>query len=443
MIAPNLSHFTALDGGAIKSPVTTATNHAPASRSPGRPASAAAPLSSVLLITFLGSIGTGVITNGVFFLTKSGFGFSDLENYWLALALGVTYILAARLSHAAVERLHRLGVSTRAVLAWTLVLMGGVSVLPLIASQIGPTASWLVWAMVVAYSPLTGVLWPVVESFLSGARQGEELRRAAGIWNATWSGAIIVSYYGMSGLVERWPAVIVLALGVMHLLTVVVVMKLPREPGAHAPEHHEPHPPIYATLLTAFRTLLPTGYIMLSAMSPYLPGAMERMGVGPARAVQLAASWLVARAITFWIMGRARSWHGQWWPAIVGATLVFTGFGVTVVTPGFLSGTSGVAIQVGGLVVFGVGMAIVYSGAVYYALEVGRAEVEAGGTHESLVGVGYTIGPLCPLVAELARRREILASQHFEVAVFGAAGAVSLVMAAVVARQIMRHASKV
>ncbi|NUQ52426.1 MAG: MFS transporter [Phycisphaerales bacterium] len=419
--------------------MTHATNPAPAGSQPGRAPSAAAPLSAVLAITFVSSIGTGVVTNGVFFLTKSGFGFSDLDNYWLALALGVTYILAARFSHAAVEFLNRRGLSTRGVMLWTLSLMGALGVLPLIATRLGPSGSWLVWAMVVLYSPLTGVLWPVVESFLSGARQGEELRKAAGIWNATWSGAIIVSYFGMSGLVEKWPSLVVLALGVMHVVTVLWVLKLPREPGAHAPEHHEPHPPIYATLLTTFRTLLPTGYIMLSAMSPYLPGAMQRMGVGATAAVQLAASWLVARAITFWLMGRAQSWHGKWWPAVVGATLVFTGFGVTVVTPGFLKGTAGVAVQVAGLVVFGVGMAIVYSGAVYYALEVGRAEVEAGGTHESLVGVGYTIGPLCPLMAELARQRGWLGEQNFEVAVFGAAGAVSLAMAAVVARQVIRH----
>ena len=82
--------------------LTHATNPAPAGSQTGRAASAAAPLSAVLAITFVSSIGTGVVTNGVYFLTKSGFGFSDLDNYWLALALGVTYILAARFSHAAV-----------------------------------------------------------------------------------------------------------------------------------------------------------------------------------------------------------------------------------------------------------------------------------------------------------------------------------------------------
>ena len=46
---------------------------------------------------------------------------------------------------------------------------------------------------------------------------------------------------------------------------------------------------------------------------------------------------------------------------------------------------------------FGAGMGIVYYAALYYAMAVGRAEVDAGGTHEGLIGGGYTIGPLVGL----------------------------------------------
>jgi hypothetical protein len=42
-------------------------------------------------------------------------------------------------------------------------------------------------------------------------------------------------------------------------------------------------------------------------------------------------------------------------------------------------------------------MGVVYYAALYYAMSVGRAEVDAGGTHEALIGVGYTIGPLASL----------------------------------------------
>ena len=38
-------------------------------------------------------------------------------------------------------------------------------------------------------------------------------------------------------------------------------------------------------------------------------------------------------------------------------------------------------------------MGVTYYAAIYYALALGRAEVEAGGTHEALIGGGYMVGP--------------------------------------------------
>jgi hypothetical protein len=52
-----------------------------------------------------------------------------------------------------------------------------------------------------------------------------------------------------------------------------------------------------------------------------------------------------------------------------------------------------------GLVAFGIGVAVLYFAALFYALEAGRAKVDAGGRHEAMIGAGYTLGPLCGLVA--------------------------------------------
>jgi hypothetical protein len=73
-------------------------------------------------------------------------------------------------------------------------------------------------------------------------------------------------------------------------------------------------------------------------------------------------------------------------------TLVLAGFGLTV-----LSWRLGLVLA--GLAAFGMGMATIYTGALYYAMEVGQSEVEAGGKHEALIGVGYTGGPTCGLLA--------------------------------------------
>lgn len=39
--------------------------------------------------------------------------------------------------------------------------------------------------------------------------------------------------------------------------------------------------------------------------------------------------------------------------------------------------------------VFGSGHAMIYVGSLYYAMEVGKARVDAGGMHEALIGIGY------------------------------------------------------
>jgi hypothetical protein len=56
-------------------------------------------------------------------------------------------------------------------------------------------------------------------------------------------------------------------------------------------------------------------------------------------------------------------------------------------------------VLIAALLVFGAGHATAYVGALYYAMELGDAEVAAGGTHEALIGVGYGIGPVLGLGA--------------------------------------------
>lgn len=44
-------------------------------------------------------------------------------------------------------------------------------------------------------------------------------------------------------------------------------------------------------------------------------------------------------------------------------------------------------------------MGIIYCAALYYAMAVGHADVDAGGKHEASIGLGYGVGPLCGLAA--------------------------------------------
>jgi hypothetical protein len=424
----------------------------------------------IYVFSFLNSIGTGVVTNGIVFFTKQSYHFSDTQNYLLAVVLGVTYIAGALLAQPGVEWTRaKWGWSSRGILAGMMVVMGLLCALPWVAqwaqglsapasaavlaenrggaeSEVGGTAvrsAAPIWIMIVLYSPLTGVLWPMVESYVSGGRSGSELRATVSRWNVVWSSALVFAYVGISPFVKDYAVVAVLLLGVVHLASALVLMAFEAEPAEHREEEHDPHPPVFSKLLVTFRLLLPMSYVVSSALGPYLPSAEGRLSVPEHLQTILAASWLAPRAVMFEVLARWHGWHGRWFPAIVGPVLLLAGFGVAILSGSGAAGRYGVATLAAGLGLFGIGMAVIYSGALYYALEVGKAEVQAGGKHEALIGAGYTAGPLIGLSANLAVGAGLMAKGRFEPVVLGVVTVVAAGFAAVAARRVIRHSRAV
>jgi hypothetical protein len=102
-------------------------------------------------------------------------------------------------------------------------------------------------------------------------------------------------------------------------------------------------------------------------------------------------------------------------------------------------GSSGVLTMACGLGLFGVGMAVIYSGALYYAMEVGKAQVQAGGKHEALIGAGYTAGPLIGLSASIAEDAGRLGAAQFEPVVLGIVAVVAVGFEGVAVHRVVRH----
>jgi MFS family permease len=90
-------------------------------------------------------------------------------------------------------------------------------------------------------------------------------------------------------------------------------------------------------------------------------------------------------------MYRVRFWHGRWGTLLMAAVCMTGGFAAVVLAPSL-------PIMLVGFAVFGVGIGMVYYTALYYAMAVGHAEVDAGGKHEALIGAGYAAGPLAGLL---------------------------------------------
>jgi hypothetical protein len=63
-----------------------------------------------------------------------------------------------------------------------------------------------------------------------------------------------------------------------------------------------------------------------------------------------------------------------------------------------------------GLALFGSGMGLIYYAAIYYTMATGHAAVDASGTFEALIGLGYCLGPLLGLAGHAAAPDPALAS---------------------------------
>jgi hypothetical protein len=197
----------------------------------------------------------------------------------------------------------------------------------------------------------------------------------------------------MSPLLEEHPREVLALIAATNALALVPIPWFTSAPGAHDQALGDASvTPVYPLLLRSARILLPMSYLILSAMTPILPFQFERLDVRDA-AVEPAstATWMVMRVLVMLVMWRVGFWHGRWGTLLLGALATIGGFAMIILAPSLL-------LMLAGFAMFGAGMGIIYYATLYYAMAVGRAEVDAGGAFEALVGAGYTVGPLASLL---------------------------------------------
>lgn len=403
------------------------------------------PLWAALAFSFANSLASGVISNGIFFVTEHGYHFDRVKNYALAGATGVVYIVGALTAGRALNALRtRFGISERTVLVALMLIFCTMCAIPQLAWWMAADDTkppeLPIWISIIFYQLFSGALWPIVESYVSGGRSGQELRRALGIWNVVWSSALVVGILFIAPLIKEHAVLSVLLLGLIHVLSLVILPWFPNRPPEHVEEHHEAHPPVYTKLLMTFRVLLPTSYTVLTALTPFLPFAAKALTDSSTLQGLSPIAWLLPRCIGFLVLDRWHGWHGRWSMPIAGGLLILVGFAGAVLAPWLPRDGGAIFLFLGGLALFGLGMSTIYTGAIYYAMSVGKAEVDAGGTHEGLIGLGYTVGPSFGLLAALGVSRGVISDRGFEPAVLGAVGVLAVVVTGVVIWNIQRRA---
>ena len=343
-------------------------------------------------VTFLGSLGTGAAINGIYFIATEVYDFARIANWTLAIVSSLAYVGAALLAGPALRRLQRSmpGQSSRTILILIALAMAGCCSLPYFVRH-----PWTIWAFMGLYATLSGAFWPIVEAFVSGGRRGSELRRTMGGFNIVWSVAVALSFWMMSPIMPRGPLIIIALLGLTHIVTIPILATFPKEPGRHhdlTSSHTDEEAALYRRLLHGFRVLLLLSYALMSTINPVLPLRLRELGIPLAYQTLLASIWMTVRIGVFALMMVWHGWHGRVRTMVWSSGAMLIGFGCVMLGPD-------VFMLALGLTLLGVGVGAAYSAAIYYAMEAGPSEVDAGGKHEALIGAGYLAGPGLSLMA--------------------------------------------
>jgi hypothetical protein len=376
------------------------------------PRDAPVPAWALLGVTWLNSLGSGVLWSGVPFVTERQYGFTERENLMLALAESGIYVAVALGAGPALRAAQRRWELTpRGWIGAIMVLQAGASLLALVGAAGVVAAACII-------SAAGAALWPVMESYVSSGRHGAGMRRAIGNFNVTWMSATGIALVGMGPLMSRGdPNLSLLAMVPVSGVSLFLLNAFPARPAPHTHEDAHPHvSPAYPFLLRATRFIVPTSYVFVSVLGPVLPYVTRDLAIDDAWRTPVASLWMFVRMATVAVLALASFWHGRWWTIALGVALLAGGFAATVLS-------TDVVGLCAGLAAFGMGHGVLYFTGLYYAMAVGGAEVDAGGRFEALIGAGYVVGPLAGMAAA--------GSGVGLVAVVGAAALLGLVPATV------------
>lgn len=340
----------------------------------------------IILITAIESLATVLLERGIYFYTHDLMGFSDAANLWLALVFGAFYVGGAMVSHAVAHRFEE----RRAMVVVIAILLGLHVVF----------AVWPIGWMLMAGFPLVGLLsglkWPIIESYVAAGQTPANTLRIVGRFNCSWAVGVPVGV-SLSGLFigSANPWLLFVAVALLHGVTLWMLRRVAARPVHLAHDHPERPDPArltrYRSMLASSRWTMLASYSLLFLLAPLLPTIFEPLTASVAAATGWAAlmDWL--RLGTFALLWVWAGWYGKVWPLIFSVVALGAGFFMVL----FGSDLPTVVV---GEVLFGMASGVTYYAALYYAMVVRNAAVDAGGVHEALIGSGFALGPLMGLM---------------------------------------------
>ena len=340
----------------------------------------------IIVNVFTASFAATLLQRGSYFFTHDVLGFSQAQNLWLALLVGITYVAGASASHPLAARFGE----RRTLLGVQLCLA---SIHVLIACV--PAASLLVVALA-TIAMLQGMMWPIFESYMSAGETPATLGRVLGRYNIGWALSVAPALAVAGPLIASGsPRLLFVLAAVLYTAVMLSCRALPAQP-AHLEAGHSARPnpgvlQLYRGLLKASRFAMLGSYTLMYVLAPLMPQIMRGVGFGTAGAARASSLIDIARLSCFIGLFAFSGWHGRKTP--IGLAIAALPLGFALVLFG-----SDVSFVVSGELLFGAAAGFLYTAALYYAQVVQNASVDAGGAHEALIGLGYALGPSAGLI---------------------------------------------
>jgi len=340
----------------------------------------------ILINVFTTSFAATLLQRGSYFFTHDVLGFSQAQNLWLALLVGVTYVAGASLSHSFTARFGERR-TLRSLLLSLAVIHVGITAFP------GPS---LLVAALALIAFLQGSMWPIFESYMSAGETPERLGRVLGRYNIGWALSVAPALALAGPLIASGsPRLLFVVAAGLYSLVWLSLRAYPERP-LHLEAGHAARPSAavllrYRGLLKASRFAMLLSYTLLYVLAPLMPEIMKGVGFGVAGAARASSLLDVARLASFLALFAFSGWHGRRSPIALAIVALPLGFALV------LFGRSVPAV-IGGEFLFGAAAGFLYTAALYYALVVENASVDAGGAHEALIGLGYALGPSAGLI---------------------------------------------
>jgi Na+/melibiose symporter-like transporter len=338
-------------------------------------------LTRLLALTFIESLGAVLVQRGVFFFAHERLGLDHVANLWLALGMGVVYVLGALVSHRLCVRF-----GERRILL--LSLLGQIACYLPMALMPGSIAAVAIGST--SIFALNGLKWPVVESYISAGVPPAQASGRIGLFNLSWAASIPLGVAASGMLIAFSAPALFIAPILITAVAIVLIAALESRPE-HLP-HDSPHRSAeqisrYRPLASSGRWSLLSSYTLLFMLVPLLPQIFqERLGFSVIVATALASMMDLTRLVAFVVMRQFPGWRGRRDTLAVTAVLMPAAFLMVLLG-------QHVTLVLLGAAAFGIIVGVAYYAALYYAMVVQNASVDAGGGHEARIGLGFALGP--------------------------------------------------